>query len=348
MTPRERWLAVVGRKSTDRVPTDYWGTPEMNAKLKTELGCADDEELWRRLGIDRPHWVWCELRDPHAEERKGDVWGVQTRRVEYAGGAGIYDEVVDPPLAAMETVEELKRFQWPDPAWWDDSGVAGQCKGLDEWVVGGGYFSGFYLYSNMRGVELAMEDLIANPEFVHYALERIFEIHYSFIEKNLKAAGGRIDYVEVTEDLGMQEAPLFSMATFREFIRPRMKKMMDLVHRHGARVMTHSDGAIRAFIPELIEMGTNILNPIQWRCAGMDREGLKRDFGKDLVFHGGVDNQKTLPFGSVEDVRKEVRDNIRILGAGGGYILAPCHNVQVITPVANVVAMYDEGLKVPR
>ena len=346
MTPRQRWLAVLGRKATDRIPTDYWGTPEATAKLMAELKCADEDALFRRLSVDRPHWIWSELHDPRDRgPNAGDVWGVKTRRVEYAGGVGAYDEVVDPPLAAMETAEELKKFSWPDPAWWDASAIPAQCEGLDEWTVQGGYFSVFYQYSNMRGVELSMEDLLANPDFAHEALERLFQIHYALFEKNLKAAGGRVDYVEVTEDLGTQETPLFSMATFREFIKPRMKKMMDLAHHYGAKVMTHSDGAIRAFIPELIEMGTDILNPIQWRCAGMEREGLKRDFGKDLVFHGGVDNQKTLPFGTAEDVRKEVRDNIRILGAGGGYILAPCHNVQVITPVANVVAMYEEGLK---
>jgi uroporphyrinogen decarboxylase len=346
MTPRERWLAVVGRKPFDRIPMDYCGTGEMTAKLKAGLNCADEDALWLRLGVDRPHWVSAEYDDPRPEgKRDSDIWGVKTRRVAYAGGTGAYDEVVDPPLAPLETVEELAKYPWPDPARWDASTVAERCKGLDKWAIQGGYFSVFYLYSNMRGVELSMEDLIASPEFAHAALERIFEIHYSFFEKTLKAAGGRIDFVEVTEDLGTQEAPLFSMATFREFIRPRMKQMMDLAHRYGARVMTHSDGAIRAFIPDLIEMGTDILNPIQWRCAGMEREGLKRDFGKDLVFHGGVDNQQTLPFGTVEDVRAEVRDNIRILGAGGGYILAPCHNVQVITPVENVVAMYEEGLK---
>ena len=108
-------------------------------------------------------------------------------------------------------------------------------------------------------------------------------------------------------------------------------------------VFTHSDGAIRPIIPRLIELGVQVLNPIQWRCAGMDREGLKRDFGDRLVFHGGVDNQQTLAFGSVEDVRQEVLDNLRILGAGGGYILAPCHNIQVVTPPENIVAMYETG-----
>ena len=107
--------------------------------------------------------------------------------------------------------------------------------------------------------------------------------------------------------------------------------------------MSHSDGAVRRIIPDLISIGTDILNPVQWRCKGMEREGLKSDFGDRLIFHGAVDNQQTLPFGSSEDVRQEVRDNYCILGAGGGYILAPCHNLQPITPIENILAMYETG-----
>ncbi|MEJ5296861.1 MAG: uroporphyrinogen decarboxylase family protein, partial [Armatimonadota bacterium] len=122
-----------------------------------------------------------------------------------------------------------------------------------------------------------------------------------------------------------------------------MKRMMDLTKQHGSFVFHHSDGAIRDILPDLIEAGIQILNPVQWRCRGMEREGLKRDFGDRLIFHGGVDNQQTLPFGTVEDVRQEVLDNLRILGDGGGYILAPCHNIQAVGPAENVVAMYETG-----
>jgi uroporphyrinogen decarboxylase len=124
---------------------------------------------------------------------------------------------------------------------------------------------------------------------------------------------------------------------------PGMKRMMDLTKQHGSHVFHHSDGAIREIIPDLIAAGIEVLNPLQWRLPGMDREGLKRDYGDKLIFHGGVDNQITLPWGTVADVRREVEDNLRILGAGGGYILAPCHNIQAVSPPENVVAMYEAG-----
>jgi uroporphyrinogen decarboxylase len=120
--------------------------------------------------------------------------------------------------------------------------------------------------------------------------------------------------------------------------------MITLVHQAGGRVFFHTDGAVRSIIPDLVAVGIDVLNPIQWRCRGMDRRELKAAFGDRLVFHGGMDNQQTLPFGTVADVRREVQENVEILGAGGGYILAPCHNIQALTPPENVIAMYETGL----
>jgi uroporphyrinogen decarboxylase len=122
-----------------------------------------------------------------------------------------------------------------------------------------------------------------------------------------------------------------------------MKRMIDLAHSAGVYVFHHSDGAIRPILPDMIGVGIDILNPIQWRCRDMARAELKRDFGDQVIFHGGMDNQHTLPFGAVDDVRAEVAYNLEVLGAGGGYILAPCHNIQSISPPENIVAMYETG-----
>ena len=136
---------------------------------------------------------------------------------------------------------------------------------------------------------------------------------------------------------------MFSKKHIRTFLLPRMKRIIDLAHQAGAFVFHHNDGNCRAIIPDMIEAGIDVLNPIQWRSRGMEREGLKATSAPKLVFHGAMDNQYTLPFGTVEEVRQEVQDNLRILGAGGGYILAPCHNIQPVTPPENIVAMYQAG-----
>jgi uroporphyrinogen decarboxylase len=142
----------------------------------------------------------------------------------------------------------------------------------------------------------------------------------------------------------MQTGPMISTAVFEEFFAPHLKRFCDLAHEFGLIVFHHDDGAIRPFIPRLIELGIDVLNPIQWRCAGMEVEGLKRDFGGRICFHGGIDNQQTLPFGSAADVRAEVRHMIDVLASDKtAYVVAPCHNIQAVTPVENIVAMYDEA-----
>ena len=150
-----------------------------------------------------------------------------------------------------------------------------------------------------------------------------------------------IDFIYVAEDLGTQSSLLLSPDAFRRFLKPWMRRMIDLAHSFGVRVFHHDDGAIRPLLPELIDLGIDILNPIQWRCAGMERGGLAKDFGASVVFHGAVDNQQTLPYGTPEDVRREVAANIRIISQCKGYIVAPCHNIQPNTPTENIQSLYD-------
>jgi len=176
-------------------------------------------------------------------------------------------------------------------------------------------------------------------------IERAFDHIFAFATEQfiriLEQAKGRVDITVPSEDLGSQTGPLFSLETFRRLHKERFRKYIELARQAGVFVFFHTDGAAHNFIPELIEIGVQILNPIQWRCPGMEREALKRDFGERLVFHGGVDNQQVLPFGSVENVRAEVIKCFETLGLGGGYICAPCHNIQPNTPVENILAMYE-------
>jgi len=199
----------------------------------------------------------------------------------------------------------------------------------------------FLRYTYLRGLERATMDLIEKPEMVEYCLDNISHLYYQITEGIYDEIPGKVLLTMVAEDFGSQENLLFSPSCIRKFFLPRMKKMMQLAHENNAWVITHSDGAIREIIPDLIDCGMDVLNPVQWRCKGMDREALKKDFGHRICFHGAMDNQYTMPFGNVEDVKKEVMDNIRILGDGGGFFLGPCHNLQVITPPENIIAMYE-------
>ncbi len=343
MTPRERWQAVLDRKKPDRVPMDYWATPEFDARLMAALGCATREEALRRLGIDFVVSPKPLYRGPALPPRT-DVFGCGYADMDY--GTGLYDECVSHPLAGFDSVGAVERgYRWPDPDWWDYGTIEAQLRGREAYPVRAGGSEPFLTYKNLRGQEQALVDLVENPELVHYALGKLFDLEYENTRRILERIPGRATYCYIAEDLGGQTDLLFSVRHIREFLLPGMKRMIDLAHQAGARAFHHDDGNCRRILPDLVELGIDLLNPIQWRCPGMEREALKRDFGDRVVFHGGVDNQWTLPFGSVEDVRREVAENIAVLGKGGGYILAPCHNIQPLTPVENVVAMYEAGLE---
>lgn len=341
MTSRERWLAVLQRRQPDRLPMDYWTTPEARSALKKHLGIADDAELYRRLHMDVPFTVSPAYVGPPVPDGQ-DVFGVTYRLVDYGGG--VYAEAVTSPLARYTSVEEIAaNYVWPELDWWSHDDLPAQVVGHEEEPLRGGGSEPFLIYKNLRGQEQAFMDLILNPEIVHYCLDRLFHLSYEYTRRIYEALPGQIMISYVAEDLGSQESLLFSPDQIREFLLPRMKRMMDLVHEAGAFVFFHSDGAVRPILPDMISASIDILNPIQWRCRGMERRGLKNDFGDQVVLHGGVDNQYTLAFGSVDEVRQEVMENIQTLGAGGGYILAPCHNIQAISPPENIVAMYETG-----
>ena len=182
------------------------------------------------------------------------------------------------------------------------------------------------------------------PDFAHEIVNRISDFFYDHHRRMFEHCDGLIDVAQVTDDLGSQTGPLISLEMYQEFYAPHHKRFIDLCHEFGIKVFHHDDGAIRPFLPLLVEMGIDILNPIQSTCPGMDKGELKADFGDRICFHGGVDNQRILPFGTEEEVRSEVRHCIDSLASDGtGYILAPCHNIQGNTPIENILAMYDEA-----
>ncbi len=343
MTPRERWEAVINGRKPDRVPMDYWSTPEASEKLIAHLQVNSYWEMIQALDIDllllpKPEYIGPNLKPGY------DYYQCGHKLVDY--GTGAYDEVVDHPLAEFSDINELEEnYAWPSPDWFDYGVIPEQIKGKETYPVGIGGTEVFYTYSRLRGIEQAYMDMIDNPEFLRYCLDKITAFDYERTRRMFEQIPDQVMITFIGEDLGSQEGLLFSPDMIESFIFPGMRKMIGLAREAGVTVFTHSDGAIRDIIPSLIEIGTEILNPIQWRCKNMDRKALKRDFGDQLVFHGGMDNQETLPFGSVEDVRQEVIDNLEIFSEGGGYILAPCHNIQAVSPPENIVALYQTGLE---
>jgi len=336
MTPRERWKAVLNREPVDRVPCDIWATPEVFDKLCKYLGCEDRWAVIDKLGIDAPYNFDPRYIGPALQENS-DYWGIRYKKINY--GTGVYGETTDHPLANAQTVADIQKHPWPKAEWFEYSTIKNDVEKNSHRPIRTGWIEPFLFYSSLRGLEQAMIDMIASPAMVECAFDYIFDFGCSRLERILEVVN--VDLIVPSEDLGSQHGALFSLDCFRRFHLPRFRKYINIAKQAGAKVFFHTDGACRIFIPELIELGVDILNPIQHRCPGMERTSLKKDFGDKLVFHGGIENQQILPFGTTSEVRQEVIDCFEMLGTGGGYICAPCHNIQPITPIENILTIYD-------
>lgn len=341
MNPRERWLAVLNREKPDRLPMDYWATPEVDQILMKYLGCNDRDTMLQKLHVDYVVRVRPEYVGP-ALPADTDVFGCHKTAIEHE--TGIYIETDFHPLATYKSVAEIEaNYTWPNPDWWDYSGIPTQIAGKRHYPIEGGGSEPFMTYKDLRGGEQAIMDLIRNPDIVHYCLDKLFDLAYTETLRIYEQIPDQVLLSYIAEDMGAQQNLLYAPKHIHEFLLPRMKRIIQLAHEAGVYVFHHNDGAIRQILPDMIEAGIDILNPIQWQLNGMDREKLKQDFGDQVIFHGAVDNQYTLPFGSPDAVRQEVLDNIRILGEDGGYILAPCHNIQAVTSPENILVMYETG-----
>jgi len=342
---RERMLAVINHQVPDRIPTDIWAVPEVRQKLQDHFGQGAD--VAAALHIDGipgvgPRYVGPALPEV-GQDQTIDIWHTRRRRIRYSTGE--YWEMFANPMAEARTIDDLEKCHWVRADWFDYSQMRPAAERLRQThAVQCGYMAPFTYHIYLRGLETALMDPLVEPELTRHLLGRLCDFFYEHHRRMFQACEGLIDAAQVTDDYGMQTGPLMSLRVFREFYRPHLQRFIDLAHEFGIKVFHHDDGAIRQFIPDLVEMGIDILNPIQWRCPGMEIEGLKRDFGKRLCFHGGMDNQRTLPFGREQDVRAEVRRLIDVLASDRtGYVLAPCHNIQANTPVENILAMYDEA-----
>jgi len=206
--------------------------------------------------------------------------------------------------------------------------------------TGGHIFSGAQW---LRGYENFMSDLLVNPHLAEALLRRLTEVHVERFHRYADAVGGNVQMILLADDLGTQRGPQLSPELYRRFVKPCQAELCRAIRqRVDAHVCLHTDGAVRELIPDFIEVGIDVLNPIQVTAAGMDTAELKAEFGRDISFWGGgCDTQQVLPFGTPEDVRDEVRRRVEDLAPGGGFVFSHIHNIQPGTPAENILAMYE-------
>jgi len=369
MTRRERVVAALDHKEPDRVPLSMSITINAYDNLKQYLGIDLKEDLnpgrWtevpihplvaEKFGLDV---LWLPTGKAHKKPKKSydpnkwyDGWGVEWTKISLPSG-GYYNEMSCAPLKDA-TIQDLEDFDWPDPF---DPGIV---EGVREYYkhihndtdfailtkFGGAVFEqAWYL----RGMEKFLLDMVENPEFVEVLLAKIAKIQMGFDEVLIEATGEYVDILRLSgEDMGTQENSIISLPMFRRMVRPHLEKLWayakeNLLKKNPkAKIMLHSCGAVSAFLPDWIDMKLDVLDPIQPMAKGMDPFALKAAFGDKLTFHGGIDAQQVLPFGTTQDVREHTRKYIKALAPGGGFICAPVHNVQGDVPPENLVAMRD-------
>lgn len=348
MEPYERVTSAIAHRRPDRLPIDYDATPEFHAKLKKHLGIDEDELLLRKLGVDirrvSPRWSGPDdmMGAPGATAAGKDFLGVEWKPV--ANEFATYNEIAFHPLAHATTVKEIEEYQWPDVDWFDYSHIKEDIEKFNRleryaimYFAGGAFESPWY----MRGMERFLMDLVECPDIAEAISRRVTDFYMKRAMRVIEASDGMIDIVSSGGDIGTQRGMMLAPDLWRRHIKPYSTELIRTFKDMGFATYYHSCGGIIPVIEDLIEMGLDILDPIQPKAAGMDAENLKSRFGERLVLHGGIDEQELLPYATCDEVSREVERLMGILGDDGGYIVCPAHAIQPDTPVENIVALYE-------
>ena len=371
MTPRERVTLTLNHKEPDRVPIALGGSANhlteqryvllrdhfavQDVPRRTLVGfytTPDYNPVLTKLGTD---FRFIHIRPPAnfiANSMIGefqefiDEWGITHRLV-----SGYYD-LHGAPLGKDLSIEKIEKYPWPDP--YDPVRLEGVKEEIEDLYYNTNYAIVAHrpVYGNLWemtralvGMENALMLTVMDTHIFDYLLGKLAEVLDGFYDAFLRVVGPYVQVVEMADDYGTNAGPMFNPTVYTKFFKPRYRKTIEMIKKQApkAKVLLHNDGAIRKFIPDLIETGFDILNPIEGHLRGMDPVELKRDFGKDLTFQGGVDVKNVLNHGTIEDVRCEVRLRMEQMGEGGGYILAPSHNFSNDIPLENMLAFFEAG-----
>lgn len=358
-TSKKRVLDTIHHKAPDRVPLDYWARTDVTNQLMSFLNVDSLEKLYERLGIDIRR-IPIQEHHPNFENhitgtlggssessgrkyiiyedgRFEDAWGIVRR----LGSTGEYDEWISGPF--VETMD-LNSFSWPQGDIYDSAATIHHrvmaCQG--QFALFGRINLPFKIAWHMRGLENFLCDMLTDPVFARELLQRIADYER---EKGIRLIQAGVDIVGIYGDLAMQDRMLVEPEAWRRLEKPLLASMVEDFRRVNPDILMffHSDGNITEILPDLIEIGFNIINPIQPEC--MDPEAIKREYGGKFTLHGTISIQRTLPYGTTDDVEEEVRHRIKTCGYDGGLIICPSNMIQKDTPLENIVALYDAVLK---
>ncbi|MBN2678404.1 MAG: hypothetical protein JXR32_10140 [Anaerolineaceae bacterium] len=373
MTSRERVQSVLNHEEPDRVPIILGVSNATGIKMKPyqgikrlagiqsedryiydwpELGTADiDEITLKRLRSDArgvldrfPQTVYDRNRNRPPHDPFIDDWGSGQKEIE----PGVWYPGIH-PMAKATSIEEINSYPWPDM---DDPTRVSHVQETAQILAKGNEYAimatpwllfPFERAHAMQGMDKFLMNMSINPDFSQALLRKILDLCKIHMDHFLAAIGDNIDIIKIGDDLGMQERLLISPRMYRQFLKPLHAEFISFIkERTKARVFFHTDGDVFDLIEDFIDIGVDVLNPIQSSAGRMsDLDGLKTRYGKNIVFCGAIDTQRILPFGTPEQVRNEVHRVINILGKGGGYMVASVHTIMHEVPPENILAMVD-------
>lgn len=355
MNSKERLLHAINFREVDRPPVYCSVVPQLAEKLGHYFGMAVESPIDSPMSSNRISWMNLMLRlgsdcicvascAPNTAPTRTlddglmvNEWGIGMRN------HGLYDDFELHPLAYVESVEDIESYPFPDPdapGRFDRARESIEKYGQDYGIIGDLECSIFETSWYLVGLEKLFMGMAMEEPWVDVLFDKVADFH---TRVGCKLASMGADVIWCGDDIGSQNGPMISVDMFDRYFFPRIQKMFAEIKkaRPGIKVAWHSCGSILPFIPRFIEAGLDILNPIQPLATGMDPRWLKETYGDRLIFFGGICVQELLPHGTTDQIKEEVLLRASILAKGGGYILAPAHNIQADTPLENILAMFD-------
>ena len=354
MNNKERFKATCEFKQPDEVLVDYLAHPAIDKKLRQYLGCESETELLDKLGCD---FYYLPGRDISQNEGfmkyyKGSpleitdkertcALGIRWLRQAYESKFWV-DEAIEGPLENARTEADILNHNWPTADDFDFSSLADEAQSNSSRVIVGGLWTGIMGDAyRMHGFQNFLMNIALKPELIKTLVNRMTDMYLELNQAYFEAVKGKMDVWFFGNDFGSQDGLLFSVDMWQEFFFDNIKRLAELAHSCGFKVMMHSCGSITEIIPLLIEAGIDILDPIQVTAKDMQPETLADKFGGQIVFHGGIDTQRVLPFASPDEVAAHAKEVMATLNQKGGYIFGPSQILGADIPVENIIAMYD-------
>ena len=347
MTGKERIRAALQHQETDRVPSTMQCVETAWEKLRKYFQANTNDEVMDILEIDTrimdmPPYIGPTV-EPYTDE-KGDMIYTNELGCEYINkwnGVEYNRHIISHPYSIIKTWEDFEKFEdWINPDHYDYNAVTEFVKRYPDKALRIGWPGPYQVFTLLYDAEEFYMNMYEEPELMKAMLNRYCDSCYEIYERMYEAANDQIDIIRLCDDYGTQRSTLFSPAMWDEFFAENTIRFVEQAHRHNCFYEQHSCGAIRAIIPNLIRCGVDALEPIQ-KVAGMDVDELKKIFGDELCFQGGVDTQGVLPFGTPEEVYRETTRVIKALYKKGGYILCGSQDFEGDVPVENIVALYE-------